>query len=65
MREQNENYNKEKILRSMKDHKPEEYNKYNNVDHSSPGSSVQGILKARMLEWVAIPFSRGPSQCRD
>ena len=24
-----------------------------------PGSSVQGILQARMLEWIAIPFSRG------
>ena len=26
-----------------------------------PGSSVHGILQARILEWVAIPFSRGPS----
>ena len=26
---------------------------------SLPGSSVRGILQARMLEWVAIPFSRG------
>ena len=26
---------------------------------SPPGSSVHGILKARILEWVAIPFSRG------
>ena len=25
----------------------------------SPGSSVQGLLQARILEWVAIPFSRG------
>ena len=25
------------------------------------GSSVHGILQARILEWVAIPFSRGPS----
>ena len=30
-----------------------------------PGSSVYGILKARMLEWVAIPFSRRSSQLRD
>ena len=30
-----------------------------------PGSSVHGILQARMLEWVAIPFSRGSSQPRD
>ena len=28
---------------------------------SSLGSSVHGILQARILEWVAIPFSRGPS----
>ena len=26
------------------------------VDHSPPGSSVHGILQARILEWVAIPF---------
>ena len=32
---------------------------------SSPGSSVHGILQARILEWVAIPFSRGSSQPRD
>ena len=30
-----------------------------------PGSSVHGILKARMLEWFAIPFSRGSFQSRD
>ena len=30
-----------------------------------PGSSVHGISQARMLEWVAIPFSRGLSQPRD
>ena len=29
---------------------------------SSPGSSVQGILQARILEWVAISFSRESSQ---
>ena len=29
------------------------------------GSSVQGILQARILEWVAMPFSRGSSQPRD
>ena len=32
---------------------------------SLPGSSVHGILQARMLVWVAIPFSRGSSQLRD
>ena len=31
------------------------------VDFSPPGSSVRGIPQARMLEWVAIPFSRGSS----
>ena len=34
------------------------------MDYSSPGSSVHGILQARILEWVAIPFSRGSSQPR-
>ena len=29
------------------------------------GSSVHWILQARILEWVAIPFSRGSSQPRD
>ena len=32
------------------------------VDSSPPGSSVHGILQARTLEWVAIPFSRESSQ---
>ena len=35
------------------------------VDCSLPGSSVHGILQARILEWVAISFSRGSSQPRD
>ena len=26
---------------------------------SLPGSSVHGILQLRILEWIAIPFSRG------
>ena len=30
-----------------------------------PGSSVRGILQARILEWVAMPSSRGSSQPRD
>ena len=29
------------------------------MDYSPPGSSVHGILQARILEWVAIPISRG------
>ena len=32
---------------------------------SLPGSSVQGIIPARILEWVAISFSRGSSQTMD
>ena len=32
---------------------------------SPPGSSVHGILQARILEWAAIPFSRGSSQPRE
>ena len=35
------------------------------MDFSPPGSSVHGILQARILEWVAISFSRGSSQPRD
>ena len=31
------------------------------TDCSPPGSSAHGILQARILEWVAIPFSRGSS----
>ena len=37
----------------------------NPMDCSLPGSSVHGILQARILEWVAVPFSRGSSQPRD
>ena len=29
------------------------------MDCSPPGSSVRGILETRILEWVAISFSRG------
>ena len=32
------------------------------MDYSLPGSSVHGILQARILEWVAIPSSRGSFQ---
>ena len=34
-------------------------------DCSLPGSSVHGILQARLPEWLAIPFSRGSSWPRD
>ena len=36
----------------------------NPTDCSPPGSSVRGILQARILEWIAIPFSRGSSRPR-
>ena len=35
------------------------------LDCSLPGSSVHGILQARILEWVAMPSSRGSSQPRN
>ena len=35
------------------------------IDCSLPGSSVHGILQAKILEWVAVPFSRGSSAPRD
>ena len=37
----------------------------NAKDCSLPGSSVHGIFQARVLEWVAISFSRGSSWPRD
>ena len=37
----------------------------NLMNCSPPCPSVHGILQARILEWVAIPFSRGSSQTRD
>ena len=37
----------------------------NPMDCSLPGSSVHGILQARILEWTAIPFYRGCSQPTD
>ena len=35
------------------------------IDGSPPGSSVPGILQARIMQWVAIPFSKGSSPFRD
>ena len=35
------------------------------MDCSLPGSSLHGILQARVLEWGAISFSRGSSRPRD
>ena len=37
----------------------------NPMDCSPPGSSIHGIFQTRILEWVAISFSRGSSQPRD
>ena len=37
----------------------------NPVDCNPPGSSVHGILQTRILEWVAISFSKGSSRPRD
>ena len=34
------------------------------MDYSPQGSSVHGILQARIVEWVAFPFSRGSSQSK-
>ena len=38
---------------------------FDSMDCNPPGSSVHGILQARILEWVAISFSRGSSWHRD
>ena len=35
------------------------------MDSNLPGSSIHGIFQARILEWVAIFFSRGFSQPRN
>ena len=35
------------------------------MDCNPPGSSVHGILQARILEWVTLSFSRGSSPPRD
>ena len=37
---------------------------YSPVDYSPPGSSVRGIVQARILQWVAVPSPRGSSQPR-
>ena len=38
---------------------------WDSMDCSPPGSCVHGILQARILEWVAMPSSRGSSQPKD
>ena len=37
----------------------------NTMDYSPPGFSVHGILQAGILQWVAVPSSRGSPQPRD
>ena len=37
---------------------------YSPMDCSPPGSSVQGILQTRILQWVAFPSSKGSSQLK-
>ena len=34
---------------------------FDSMDCSLPGSSIHRILQARILDWIAIPFSRGSS----
>ena len=40
-------------------------NSLQSMDYNLPGSPVHGIFQARILEWVAISFSRGSFQPRD
>ena len=37
----------------------------NSMDCSWPDSSVDGISQARILQWIAVSFSRGSSQSRN
>ena len=54
----NEGVGKENVSRSvMSDCNP--------MDYNPPGSSVHGILQARVLKWAAISFSRASSRPRD
>ena len=41
------------------------YETCDSMDCSPSGSSIHGLLQARILEWVTVSFSRGPSQPRD
>ena len=38
---------------------------FDTMEYSLPGASVHGILQARILEWVAVPFFRSFSQPSD
>ena len=62
----NENSPKETELHLLHAKSPQSYlTLCDPMDYSLPGSSVHGILQARILEWVAMPSSRGSSQPRD
>ena len=38
---------------------------YDLINYSPPGSPIHGLLQVRILEWVAVPSSRGSSLLRD
>ena len=42
-----------------------DWTEWTELDGSPPGSSGHGVLQARTLEWVAIPFSKGSSWARN
>ena len=50
-----ENVNSERVSHSVM------LTLWDSMDCSLPGSSVRGILQARILKWVAIPFRRESS----
>ena len=51
---------REQTVRVFKSH-PQCLTLCESMDCSLPGSSVHGILQARILKWVAVPSSRGSS----
>ena len=52
-----------RVMRSA--HSQQLMNLCNPMDCSPSGSSVHGIFQARILEWIAISYSRAPCQPRD
>ena len=38
---------------------------YDLIDYRPPGSPIHGLLQVRILEWVAVPSSRGSSLLSD
>ena len=53
------------LLKRVSESQPVVSDSWNPMDCSRPGSSIHGILQARVLECVAISFSRGSSQPRN